>query len=74
MFVTPVFAAWTGNGKYTSEDLAAAVGGIALTGSWDDMGARAGLELKSGDVATIIGAGDLPKILPSLIAAAKAVF
>ena len=37
------------------------------------MGAQAGLELKAGDVAAIVGAGDLPKILPSLIAAAKAV-
>ena len=73
VFVTPVFAAWTGNGKYTSDDLASAVGGVALTGSWDDMGARAGIELKKGDVAAIIGAGDLPKILPSLIAAAKAI-
>lgn len=72
VFVTPVFAAWTGNGKYSSDDLAAAAGGIALAGSWDEMGARVGLELKKGDVAAIIGAGDLPKILPSLIAAAKA--
>lgn len=46
VFVTPVFAAWTGSGKYTSEDLAAAVGGVALAGNWDDMGERAGLELK----------------------------
>ena len=73
VFVTPVFAAWTGNGKYSSSDLAAAVGGTALAGGWDDMGARAGVELKKGDVAAIIGAGDLPKILPSLIAKAKAV-
>lgn len=73
VFVTPVFAAWTGSGKYTSEDLAAAAGGIALAGSWPEMGARAGLELKPGDVAAIVGAGDLPKILPSLIAAAEAV-
>ena len=73
VFVTPVFAAWTGSGKYTSDNLAASVGGVALAGSWDDMGARAGFELKAGDVAAIIGAGDLPKILPSLIAAAKAI-
>jgi len=73
VFVTPVFAAWTGGGKRSSEDLAAAAGGIALAGSWDGMGARVGIELKSGDVAAIIGAGDLPKILPSLIAAAKEV-
>ena len=73
VFVTPVFAAWTGNGKYTSDDLAAAVGGTSLAGSWDDMGARVGIELKAGDVAAIIGAGDLPKILPSLVAAAKKV-
>jgi len=73
VFVTPVFAAWTGSGKRSSEDLAAAVGGAALAGSWDEMGARAGLELKKGDVAAIVGAGDLPKILPSLIAAAETV-
>ena len=73
VFVTPVFAAWTGSGKRSAEDLATAVGGVALTGSWDDMGARAGLELRKGDVAAIIGAGDLPNILPSLTAAAKAV-
>ena len=73
VFVTPVFAAWTGSGKYTSDDLAAAVGGTALAGSWDEMGAHVGLEFKKGDVAAIIGAGDLPKILPSLIAAAKAI-
>jgi len=73
VFVTPVFAAWTGGGKRSAEELAAAAGGIALTGSWDEMGARVGTELKKGDVAAIIGAGDLPKILPSLIAAAKTV-
>ena len=73
VFITPVFAAWTGNGKYTSDDLAAAVGGTALAGGWDDMGAQVGAELKEGDVAAIIGAGDLPKILPSRIAAAKTV-
>jgi UDP-N-acetylmuramate--alanine ligase len=73
VFVTPVFAAWTGSGKYTSDDLAAAVGGIALAGSWDEIGTQVGAELKPGDVAAIIGAGDLPKILPSLIAAAKTV-
>jgi len=71
VFVTPVFAAWTGSGKYTSDDLASAVGGASLTGSWDEMGARVGAVLKPGDIAAIIGAGDLPKILPSLIAAAK---
>ena len=73
VFVTPVFAAWTGNGKYTSDDLASAVGGTSLTGSWDEMGARVGAELKPEDVAAIIGAGDLPKILPSLITAAKTI-
>ena len=73
VFVTPVFAAWTGGGKRSSEELAEAVGGTALTGSWDEMGSQAGLELKKGDVAAIIGAGDLPKILPSLTAAAKTV-
>ena len=73
VFITPVFAAWTGSGKYTSDDLAAAVGGTALAGSWDEMGTHVGLEFKKGDVAAIIGAGDLPKILPSLIAAAKAI-
>ena len=73
VFVTPVFAAWTGNGKYTSDDLAAAVGGTSLTGSWDEMGSQVGTELNNCDVAAIIGAGDLPKILPSLIAAAKTV-
>ncbi len=72
VFVTPVFAAWTGSGKYTSDDLAKAVGGTALAGSWDEIGTQVGAELKPGDVAAIIGAGDLPKILPSLIAAAKA--
>jgi len=73
VLVTPVFAAWTGGGKRSSEDLAEAAGGAALAGTWDEMGAQAGLELKKGDVAAIIGAGDLPKILPSLIAAAEAV-
>lgn len=73
VFVTPVFAAWTGSGKRSSDDLAAAAGGTALAGSWDVMGSCAGLEFKKGDVAAIIGAGDLPKILPSLTAAAKAV-
>ena len=73
MFVTPVFAAWTGGGKRSAADLAAAAGGVALEGSWDEMGARAGSELKAGDVAAIIGAGDLPKILPSLKRAASAV-
>ena len=73
VFVTPVFAAWTGGGKRSAEDLAAEAGGVALKGSWDEMGARVGHELKKGDVAAIVGAGDLPKILSSLIAAAKAV-
>ena len=73
VFVTPVFAAWTGGGKRSAAELAAAAGGTALAGTWDEMGAQAGAGLKSGDVTAIIGAGDLPKILPSLIAAAKAV-
>ena len=73
VFVTPVFAAWTGGGKRSASDLAEATGGTALEGSWDEMGAAVGRELKSGDVAAIIGAGDLPKILPSLMKAAETV-
>ena len=72
VFVTPVSAAWTGGGKRSAAELAEAAGGTALEGSWDEMGAQAGRELKAGDVAAIIGAGDLPKILPSLTAAATA--
>ena len=71
VFVTPVFAAWTGGGKRSAADLAEAAGGVALEGKWDEMGARAGRELKPGDVAAIVGAGDLPKILPSLKQAAE---
>lgn len=71
VFITPVFAAWTSGGKYSSEDLASAVRGTALRGTWDEMGHTVGVSLRSGDMAAIIGAGDLQKILPSLIAEAQ---
>lgn len=66
VYVTPVFAAWTGIGKYASTDLAAAVGGQALNGTWDAMGQTVAEAAQIGDVIAIIGAGDLPQILPSL--------
>ncbi len=68
VFITPVFAAWTAKGKFSSEDLAKATGenASALRGSWEDMARKVRAELHPGDLVAVIGAGDLKEILPFL--------
>lgn len=58
LFIQPVFAAWTGNGKYTSDDLAAAAKGIALHGTMEEMAKKVQNHLKHGDLLCVLGAGD----------------
>ena len=68
IFITPVFAAWTAESQVNSKTLADAIGGkaSALEGDWKAMGETVRKELKKGDIAAVIGAGDLPEIFPYL--------
>lgn len=69
VFVTPVFAAWTSGGKYSSDDLAHALAcpACAVAGSWEKIAREVRTHLREGDLAAVIGAGDLREILPFLI-------
>ena len=58
LFIQPVFAAWTGEGRYTSDDLAAAANGIALHGTMEEMAQTVRNHLISGDLLCVLGAGD----------------
>lgn len=58
LFIQPVFAAWTGKGRYTSDDLASAAEGIALHGTVAEMGAELQVHLRHGDLLCVLGAGD----------------
>ena len=68
VFVTPVFAAWTASGKYTSADLAAAIGAKAnaVTGSWEEIAQDIAGTLQAGDLIAVIGAGDLKDVIEPL--------
>ena len=68
VFITPVFAAWTGNSNVDSRDLANAIGASAsaVEGCWEEIGTAVKKELRQNDVAAVIGAGDLPAIFPYL--------
>ncbi len=68
VFVTPVFAAWTASGRYSSADLAAAVGAkaSAVTGSWEEIAQRIAGDLQAGDLIAVIGAGDLKDVIDPL--------
>jgi len=68
IFVAPVFAAWTASGKYSSADLANAVGetASAVTGSWNGIAKTVAEELRPGDVVAVIGAGDVKDVIPPL--------
>ena len=68
VFVAPVFAAWCSSGRYSAADLAAASGGSALEGTWEQMAQTVKSRLKRGDLLCVIGAGDIRKILPFLTA------
>ena len=68
VFVTPVFAAWTASGKYSSADLAAAIGAKAdaVTGSWEEIAQDIAGTLQTGDLIAVIGAGDLKDVIEPL--------
>ena len=68
VFVTPVFAAWTASGKYSSADLAAAIGAKAdaVTGSWEEIAQNVSGTLQAGDLIAVIGAGDLKDVIEPL--------
>jgi UDP-N-acetylmuramate--alanine ligase len=68
VFVTPVFAAWTASGKYSSADLAAAIGvkATAVAGSWEEIAQEITGELQEGDLIAVIGAGDLKDVIEPL--------
>ncbi len=65
-FILPVFAAWSESGRCDSAMLAAACGGKALDGSWQDAAAKVVSELPRPGVVAVLGAGDCDKILPFL--------
>jgi UDP-N-acetylmuramate--alanine ligase len=58
LFIQPVFAAWTGKGRYTSDDLALAAGGTALHGTMEGMASDVQKSLRHGDLLCVLGAGD----------------
>ena len=58
LFIQPVFAAWTGKGRYTSDDLALAAGGTALHGTMEEMASDVQKSLRHGDLLCVLGAGD----------------
>ena len=58
LFIQPVFAAWTGKGRYTSDDLASAAGGTALHGTMEEMASDLQKSLRHGDLLCVLGAGD----------------
>ena len=68
VFVTPVFAAWTASGKVDSAKLVQAIGSnaILLSGSWPEMARQVRSRLQPGDLAAVIGAGDVREIIEPL--------
>ena len=68
IFVTPVFAAWTGSADVTAQDLVREIGSHAqyISGTWEEMALSVRQNLQYGDVAAVIGAGDIQKILEPL--------
>ena len=68
VFVTPVFAAWTASGKVDSAQLVRAIGDHAflLSGSWPEMARQVRSRLQPGDLAAVIGAGDIREIIAPL--------
>ncbi|MBR7108184.1 MAG: hypothetical protein IKC89_07215 [Lentisphaeria bacterium] len=67
--IVPVFAAWCESGSVGSCELAAACGGTALDGSWEDIasGVAAGIS-GTGNVIAILGAGDIEQLIAPLTA------
>lgn len=70
ILVTPVFAAWTASGRYSSADLARAVGekACAVSGTWADIAGTVAETMKPNDLVAVIGAGDLHELIPFLAA------
>ena len=68
VFVTPVFAAWTASGKVDSAKLVQAIGSNAflLSGSWPEMARQVRSRLQPGDLAAVVGAGDIREIIGPL--------
>ncbi|MBR1999348.1 MAG: hypothetical protein IJ992_02415, partial [Lentisphaeria bacterium] len=56
------------SGKYSSADLAAAIGAKAdaVTGSWEEIAQNVSGTLQAGDLIAVIGAGDLKDVIGPL--------
>lgn len=66
LYVLPVFAAWTASGGRSSRELAEASGGIALSGSWDEIADAIASDLRKNDLIAVVGAGDSVQLPPLL--------
>lgn len=65
--VVPVFAAWSESGKVGSRELALAVNGTYIDGSWQESAEKIFKMLPgSGAVIAVLGAGDVEKIISPL--------
>lgn len=70
-YILPVFAAWTGKGRYTSDDLAEAAGAISLHGTFEEMAGTICADLRNNDLLCIIGAGDGKELIPHCLSLTK---
>ena len=66
VMVVPVFAAWCETGRVGSSELADAVGGDFLNGSWEEIARRAAVLPDAPCVIAILGAGDVEKVISPL--------
>ncbi len=65
--VTPVFAAWSENGKVDSKMLAEKISnGCYCSGNWEEIAHKTVENLPGKSVIAVLGAGDIEKILPIL--------
>ncbi len=69
VFVAPVFAAWTGDGKLDSTDLVKSIGDSAeiVPQNWNIAVERVFRKIHKGDVIAVIGAGDVNSLIPLLV-------
>lgn len=73
VIVTPLFAAWTEKGKYTSADLAAKIGPKAkyVDSDWKKLATDLSKTVSAPEILAILGAGDIEKLIPPLTAELK---
>lgn len=63
VFIAPVFAAWCETGAAGSEELAAAAGGRAVSGTYQQQAEAVKGDLPENAVIAVLGAGDVNKVI-----------